>query len=185
MGPGDLTAEVGSVCDPRYTEFPRWPMWEPKEDADLDKIFPVRTGEPDRPVNPEDIPHVAQLFTDHRGNFSVKVFWPNEVPFVRGKPKKIVWFSASQYGSREATKEVAFRYFRDLRSLARGETPKSGKGPLREEPEADGLLYHGGRNHTFVCWKSMKDFGKDADVKVEEDGKQELEGPEATKHRAL
>ncbi len=166
FGPGNLTSEVSSLSDWKYSEFPRWPTWEPDEDAGEEKIFPVRSGEPDRPVKATDLPHMAQLFTDHRGNFSVKIMWPDEVLFKSGQKRKTFWFSASQYGSREDTKDAAFSYFRDLRSLARGGTPKSGKGPLREEPEADGLLYHGGRNHTFVCWKSMKDFGKDSDVKV-------------------
>ena len=134
--------------------YPRWPTWEPDEDAEPEKIFPVRSDPPDRPVDPMQLPHMAKLFTDHRGNFHVQVMWPEEIRFQRSKePRKPIWFSASQYGSRENTKHVAFSYFRDLRSVANPSIRGSGKGELRPDVGADGLHYHGGKNHTFVCWR--------------------------------
>ena len=62
--------------------------------------------------------------------------------------------------------EAAFRYFKDKRSKLYGKTPVTGKGRLHAEPASDGLYYHGGRNHTFVCWSKMKEFGRHKDTKI-------------------
>ena len=138
-----------------FGNYPRWPVWEPDEMATPEQVFPLAAVERVLPKEPTDLPFKLQRFNDERG-YMFAVYWKRAVDFTDNRPRKTLWFSATRYGGKEECRAAAMDYFRDRRDLARGEAPLSGKGPLAEKPSADGLFYHGGRNHTFVCWTDMK-----------------------------
>ena len=154
------------MSDPRATCFPRWPTWEPDAEKEPEMMLAVKGAkapETDYPVDPKDIPIRMQHFTDARGAFYVILYWPGDVKFQSGETKKSKWFSAKHYGDVATCKEVAYTYFMGRRRAGLPKR-KSGSGPLRDEVDPrDGLWYHGGRNHTFVVWSSMKEFSAEVD----------------------
>ena len=75
-------------------------------------------------------------------------------------------FSEKQWGTVDEAKRQALDYFKDRRDPRAGEAPASGKGHLRSERAPDGLLYHGGRTHTFAEWAQMKEMPDDKDLAV-------------------
>ena len=56
LGPGQLTPKMGSLSDTKSWEYPRWPTWEPDEEADPEKIFVVSHSDRPVPVDPTDLP---------------------------------------------------------------------------------------------------------------------------------
>ena len=96
---------------------------------------------------------------------NVEVLWRSPTKFNdQEKLRKSMWFTEARYGSRQAALDAAWSYFKDVRDLAKGEAPASGKGPLREG--RDGMFYHGGRDHTFSCYNTFNSVIGDVDMQI-------------------
>ena len=147
---------VGALSEQRFWTFPKWQTWEPNLGAE-EKIFPLAIEDRPVPVDPLDLPYKVQENPTHPQGVTIRVFW-KKVLFSDGTRKATLCFSGHKYGSREEATRAAWSYFRDKRSAVRGETPASGKG-LLHSPAPDGLRYHGGRNHTFICYAGKKELG--------------------------